>query len=248
MSAPQPLRLRATAITDIGRVRQQNEDRFLCDPELGLFGVADGVGGLPKGAQAAQCVVDSLTSSISRSPITQLSDWTAHISETNDQVLRLGQLISSVLGIASTFTGGIIQGSELWLAHVGDSRCYLINADTVRCLTEDHSAENEAKKNPDQPPPDEKWREALVRVMGQPNAARPDLSAHPLHPGDHLLFVTDGISRVVEEAEFAALLLRQTAPTQRLSELIALTNERGGPDNATAVLVEILPSPDDSHE
>lgn len=236
------LQLRATAITDIGRVRRKNEDRFLCERELNLFGVADGVGGLPMGAQAAQTVVETLIAQISKSPLIQLNDWEPLIDATNDQVFQLGQLVSPNYGIASTFTGGLIHGDELWLAHVGDSRCLLINDDEATCLTEDHSAENEAKKNPSIPMPEQRHRAALVRVMGQPGAATPDLTTHQLSPGDHLLFATDGITGVLSLEELKAHVLQDIPPAERLAQIVAATNERGGPDNATAVLVEILPS------
>ncbi|GAB5560971.1 MAG: hypothetical protein SynsKO_26180 [Synoicihabitans sp.] len=207
---------------------------------MGLFGVADGVGGLPFGAQAAQCVVDSLRSQISRKPLVEPNDWQEQIHQSNERVFLLGQMLSPSTGIASTCTCGLLWGAELWLAHVGDSRCYLVRGETVRCLTEDHSAENEARRNPDQPAPEEKWKLALVRVMGQPDAAQPDITRHAMEPGDHLLFATDGITRVIGDAEFPALIVGATAPAERLAQLIELTNDRGGPDNATAVLVEVL--------
>ena len=242
MSETPPLRIQATAITDIGRVRRKNEDRFLRESDLNLFGVADGVGGLPMGAQAAQCVVDSLTSQISRCPPVQLSDWKPLIEAANDQVFNLGQLISPNHGIASTFTGGLIHGDELWLAHVGDSRCHLFNSAVTNCLTEDHSAENEAKNNPKIPMPEERHRLSLVRVMGHPDRARPDLTTHKLAPGDQLLFATDGITGVLSIEELKEHVQQSCAPAERLAQIVALTNSRGGPDNATAVLVEILPA------
>ncbi|MDB4474863.1 hypothetical protein N9023_07630 [Opitutaceae bacterium] len=107
MSESVELQIRATAITDIGRLRRRNEDRFLCEPKLNLFGVADGVGGLPSGAQAAQCVVDTCKSQINRQPLVHLKDWAPLIESTNTQVFQLGQLISPEQGIASTFTGGV---------------------------------------------------------------------------------------------------------------------------------------------
>ena len=132
----------------------------------------------------------------------------------------------------------MIHGAELWLAHVGDSRCRLINSAGVNTLTEDHSAENEAKNDPNFPTPTERHRASLVRVMGQPGAARPDLSIHPLASGDHLLFATDGITGVISAQELANHVLKPIAPAERLSHIVALANHRGGPDNATAVLVE----------
>ena len=201
--------------------------------------MADGVGGLPSGAQAAQCVVDTRKSHILRQPLLQLSDWEPLIHTTNEQVFQLGQLISPNHGIASTFTGGLIHASELWLAHVGDSRCRLINSAGVTTLTEDHSAENEAKNNPDFPAPEERRRESLVRVMGHPREARPELSIHSLAPGDHLLFATDGITGVISTQELATNVLKPTPPAERLSRIVTQTNERGGPDNATAVFVEV---------
>ncbi len=111
VSTSAPIRFCSHAITDIGRVRRQN---FLNDPAMGIFGVADGVGGLPLGAQSAQCVIDALRSQISAQPLEIAEDWVNHIHQANERVFLLGQMMSPATGIASTCTCGVIRGAELF--------------------------------------------------------------------------------------------------------------------------------------
>lgn len=241
-----PLSFRAAAITDIGRVRRQNEDRFICDEARGVFGVADGVGGLPAGAQAARAAIDSLVESIATETPATAAAWLPLIAAANSAVVAKGQQVGGRLGIATTLTVGAIRGPDLLLAHIGDSRCLLHRAGKSICLTTDHSAENEAKLDASLPPPPAKWRLALARCLGQPEGLNPDFLTQSLQPADLLLFATDGITRVAGEEEIFACLTGSEKPlSERLASLIEFTHARGAPDNATAVLVEILP---DSHD
>src|SRR5688500_3297145 len=118
------LSLRAAALTDIGRVRRENEDRFLLNEEAMLFGVADGVGGLPGGAEAAQLAIEEISGLLHDAPIDSVPDLNSAVQKANRMVATLGQEISPAMGIGTTLTIGCIRGSKLILAHVGDSRCY----------------------------------------------------------------------------------------------------------------------------
>lgn len=241
---PTRLYFRATAITDLGLARRQNEDRFLCDETQALFGVADGVGGLPAGAHAAQTAVQAVQSQFPAAGLAGARDWQPLIVAANAAVVAKGKEVGGPYGIASTLTVGTLAGENLLLAHIGDSRCLWMRDGIATCLTTDHSAENEAKLDPTKPPPPEKWRLALARCLGQPDALNPDFSTHPVRPGDQVVFATDGITRVVSESELVAVLAGEKPPADRLADLIDLTYSRGAPDNATAVLLEILPSHD----
>ncbi len=243
MGAPNQFRLRATAITDIGLVRRQNEDRFLCDEQRGLFAVADGVGGLPGGAKAAQAAVQTLAEFAEESPVRSAADWEPVVSAAHENVLLVGQRINPSAGSASTLTCGTVHDGKLLLAHVGDSRCLLLRGKRLRQLTTDHSAENEYLSDLSSPVPEPRWRQALVRCLGQPDALRPDFSEHTLEAGDIICFTTDGITRVVGPDELVAGLRTASPATARLAQLIDLAYQRGAPDNATAVIVEVLSSP-----
>jgi serine/threonine protein phosphatase PrpC len=135
-----------------------------------LFGVADGVGGLPGGAEAAQEAVDIVTSAVLAATPSEELDLTAIVTTANDSVAALGMRISPGLGIGSTLTLGCIRGSKLKLAHVGDSRAFLVRNGEITCLTEDHSVENEARRRRARGEVvyySEAQRGALTRCIGQ---------------------------------------------------------------------------------
>ncbi|MBI5768558.1 MAG: serine/threonine-protein phosphatase [Verrucomicrobia bacterium] len=234
--------LRAAALTDIGRVRRQNEDRFLHDESAGLFGVADGVGGLPGGAEAAQHAIDVVAAGIRQTPAGQLPDLTAIVLKTNTSVAELGQRISPAMGIGTTLTFGQIVGDTLRIAHIGDSRCYGWRRGEFRRLTEDHSVENEARLRRARGEVvyyHEANRNALTRCIGQPTPPEVDLVPRQIAVGDRYLFCTDGVTRMIPDSELATMVGQNGEPAAVLKEIIALAVRRGGPDNATGVIVFI---------
>ncbi len=233
------LSLRAAALSDIGRVRRENEDRFLLDEKAGLFGVADGVGGLPGGAEAASQSVDDVARGVHASPEAE-PDLVAIVHHANRSVGDLGQTISPAMGIGSTLTFGYIRGAKLRLAHVGDSRCYGLRGREFVRLTEDHSVENEARLRRARGEVvyyHESNRNALTRCIGQPTPPDVDLVDRPLEAGDRYLFCTDGITRMVGDAELAGLLEKAPNPEAAIKEIVTLAVQRGGPDNATGVVI-----------
>lgn len=234
------LSLRAAALTDIGRVRRENEDRFLLDQPALLFGVADGVGGLPGGAEAAQQSVTKVADAIHALVDGQEPDLAAIVHHANEAVAALGQTISPAMGIGSTLTFGCVRGSTLKLAHVGDSRCYAWRKGEFLQLTEDHSVENEARLRRAKGEVvyyHEANRNALTRCIGQPTPPEVDLILRPLLAGDRYLFCTDGLTRMIPNSQLGALVAKAGDPEAVLRELVTLAVTRGGPDNVTAVLV-----------
>lgn len=232
--------VRSAALSDIGRVRRQNEDRFINDPEALLFGVADGVGGLPGGAEAAQRCIDHIVAGIHGVPTAEPPDLAALVQHANFQVRAYGMTVSPSTGIASTLTFGLVRNHQMHLAHVGDSRCYGWRDKQLQQLTEDHSVENEARLRRARgqiayyP---EANRNALTRCIGQPGMPEVDVIERPLRAGDRYLFCTDGVTRVMQRDELAGLVGGPGEPADVLRAIIGLALERGGPDNATGVLV-----------
>ena len=238
------MRIRGAALTDIGKVRRHNEDRFVCDDALGLYGVADGIGGLPGGAEAAEHAITQLGGAVSLLPdvldasdsLSVLQNLTLHI---NDAVCCLSEKISP-LGIGTTLTYGLFRDTRLLLAHVGDSRCYLFRDQRLHLLTTDHTVENDMLRRHAAGEfviIDESQRKSLTRCIGQSIALEVDTSAHPLRPGDRYLFCTDGIDKAISQPELGGILSRNAPPPEILAALIAAANARGGADNATGVLV-----------
>jgi protein phosphatase len=234
------LSLRAAALSDIGRVRRENEDRFLLDEKVLAFGVADGVGGLPGGAEAAALAMEEIGNALKAVPLTTEPDLVAAVHRANRGVAALGQELSPAMGIGTTLTIGCIRGTTLRVAHVGDSRCYGLRGREFSRLTEDHSVENEARLRRARGEVvyyHEANRNALTRCIGQPTLPDVDVITRQLVEGDRYLFCTDGVTRMVPDSELGMLLSKFDAPKQALEEIIAVAVRRGGPDNATAVAV-----------
>lgn len=231
--------LRAAALTDIGRVRRKNEDRYLLNPEDMLFGVADGVGGLPHGADAAQQAIDEVTAAVHFWPADQPLDLTSIVLHSNESVSQLGVVVSPAIGIGTTLTFGCVRNNVLTVAHVGDSRCYVLNNGEFARITEDHSVENEARlrrEKGDFVYYHESNRNALTRCIGQPTPPEVDLISRPLLVGERYLFCTDGITRMIRDVELSELLAERGEPEDLLRDIVLLAVRRGGPDNATGVL------------
>ncbi|MGH7956286.1 MAG: PP2C family protein-serine/threonine phosphatase [Opitutaceae bacterium] len=234
--------LRAAALTDIGRVRRENEDRFLLDEEAMLFGVADGVGGLPGGAEAAQLAIEEIKGLLHAALSDGQPDLNHAVQAANRLVAELGQQISPAMGIGTTLTIGCIRGNTLTIAHVGDSRCYGARAREFTRLTEDHSVENEARMRRARGEVvyyHEGNRNALTRCIGQPTPPDVDLITREIEAGDRYLFCTDGVTRMLPDGEIGSLLMKFENPKEVLEEIVGLALRRGGPDNATAVAVFI---------
>jgi serine/threonine protein phosphatase PrpC len=234
--------IRAACFTDIGNVRKENEDRVIFDEEAQLFGVADGVGGLPGGAEAAQSVVDVVTAAVQLAPPDEDLDLGAIVTSANDAVVSLGLRISPGLGIGSTVTLGCVRGARLKLAHVGDSRAFSLREGLLTCLTEDHSVENEARRRRARGEVvyySETQRGALTRCIGQLVQPEVDLADLPLAAGDRFLFCTDGVTRLITEPELGLLLAEGADPSGIARDIVGLAVHRGGPDNASAVVVII---------
>jgi protein phosphatase len=233
--------LRAAALTDIGRVRRENEDRFVLDERAALFGVADGVGGLPGGAEAAQLAIEEISRALQPANGSQSPDLVRIIQEVNEAVAALGRRMSPSMGIGSTLTIGCVRGHAFEIGHVGDSRCYVHSPATgFTRLTEDHSVENEARLRRARGEViyyHEANRNALTRCIGQPTPPEVDVINRALVAGDRYLFCTDGVTRMIPDSELATLLEKDAEPDAILREIVGLAVRRGGPDNATGVVV-----------
>ncbi len=232
------MQLRSAALTDIGRIRRQNEDRLLCDDSLGLFGIADGVGGLPGGAEAAQCAVDMVMKLVRNS--TSSPDLELITLEANHAVSQLGFRLSPHFGIGATLTYGIFRDGKVRFAHVGDSRCYVSSNGEFECLTLDHSVENEARARRAKGEliwVNEQHRNALTRCIGQSTPLQVDQLTRPLQLGERYFFCSDGVTRMIRDEELADHLSRNEQPSDILHDIVEQANLRGGLDNSTAVLV-----------
>jgi serine/threonine protein phosphatase PrpC len=231
---------RAAWITNIGNVRKENEDRIVFDEAARLFGVADGVGGLPGGSEAAQKTADVVTAGVVEAGPESEVDLRAIVTAANEAVAALGQRISPSSGIGSTLTIGCLRHGRMKIAHVGDSRAFSWRRGEISCLTEDHTVENEARRRRARGEVvyySEAQRGALTRCIGQTVPPDIDLADLPVQADDRFIFCTDGVTRLVFEREIRDLVGRFNDPAEIARTLVEMALQRGGPDNATVAIV-----------
>ncbi|MBI2498128.1 MAG: serine/threonine-protein phosphatase [Opitutae bacterium] len=234
------MKLHAFALSDVGRVRPENEDSCLCNEALRLYAVADGIGGLPSGAQASQLTIATLEKCIADLPAGQKPDYPQVLNQVNQQVFELGRVLSPQFGIGSTLTFAHLVGVKLHVGHVGDSCALRLRAKALEQLTSDHTVENEMRERAARGEPMDMLmenRNALTRCIGQPPPLQGDYRAHTVLPHDRYLLASDGVSRFVTMPEIQEILQQASEPATAAKRLIECANERGGLDNSTAVVL-----------
>ena len=232
--------LRSYALTDIGRVRPENEDSFICDDKLQLYGVADGIGGLPGGAQASKTAVFALTAWFKQKVAPGPFDYSSALAEANEKVFVLGRVLSPRTGIGTTLTAAHFDNEQMVVIHVGDSFMFRLRGDVLDVLTQEHNVENEMKARAARGLPTYMMAEnraALTRCVGQPPPVEGDIHAHNVERGDRYLICSDGITRYVMPPEMQRLLHAATNPETICRRLVEIALKRGGVDNATVVAV-----------
>jgi protein phosphatase len=243
-------------LSDRGRVRAENQDRWAADPQLGLYVVADGLGGQAAGGVAAQVVVETLPLLVQRrlADITDLSTpeagerLTAAVAELSAWLRDAGQGRPGLEGLGAAVVVALVRGQWALIAHLGDSRAYLLRQGRLRCLTRDHSLTQLLLDCGEITPADVDRHPAhgrLTRYVGMEGEPLPEARGLPLRRGDQLLLCTDGLAGMVSEAAIRDVLRRESIPAGACAQLIAAANAAGGRDNATAVVLSFpaLPSP-----
>lgn len=233
--------------TDTGRVRPHNEDAFLVSPTV--LAVADGMGGHAAGEVASRIAVDTLAR-VMRKPGKKTADeaLTAAIREANQVILERAGEYERFSGMGTTVTAASIITRELTIAHVGDSRAYILRDGRLTQLTEDHSLVHELMREGRLTPEEaanHPQRSVITRALGTEPELEVDILEDLLHPGDVLLLTTDGLTSVVTDEAIQRTLADDAAPAELCSRLIAQANVRGGPDNITVVVARYVG--DDTH-
>jgi PPM family protein phosphatase len=252
---PPPLRRTGYGLSDLGRKRQSNEDAFFVDDRLGLYVVADGMGGHAAGEVASQEAVETVYGMVKRG-ISELHELVDPLDENDSRaacrllesavqaatymVFSMAELDREKSGMGTTISALLILGDFAVTGQVGDSRVYKVFGSTVDQLTEDHTliawqikqgliTEQEAKKSP--------HRNVITRAVGNRDYVQVDTRLVPLRAGDRFLLCSDGLHGYLHERDIAPIVaLGGDAAVERF---IQLANDRGGKDNITAILVEI---------
>ncbi len=229
------MKVTAAVATDVGLVREGNEDSYLTDEPL--FAVADGMGGHRGGEVASQLAVETLEK-LFKKGIGELPD---QVQEANRVVFERSVVDEKVAGMGTTLTAALVEGERVRLAHVGDSRAYLLREGGLRLLTEDHTlvnrmvTEGEISREEAQTHPQ---RSVLTRALGVETVVDVDDDTVQVRPGDRLLLCTDGLTSMVSEQAVEEVLRAAPDPQKAAQRLVQLANEGGGADNTTVVVLD----------
>lgn len=232
--------MKVFALTHQGLVRPNNEDNYLSHPQQGLFAVADGMGGHAGGEVASQIAVDTIAGYL-KETITP-DKVAAAFAAANKAINQRVESAPELQGMGTTLTLAVVRQGNLLIGHIGDSRAYLVDSETAKCLTTDHTVctqllaagkitEEEARNHPQ--------RHVLTRVLGASWDFGADLDFHPWQPGQHLLLCSDGLSSLLREEELADIINSPFSLEQRANLLLSKALERRAPDNVTLVLAEL---------
>ncbi len=243
-------RLLLGAKTDLGRVRENNEDKFEfyipSDPRVlawrGIvLAVSDGMGGHAAGQIASELALKTFIESYyasGRAPVEMaLRDAVAAA----DRAVHLAASVEGREGMGCTLTAGVVRGDTLYVAHVGDSRLYLLRDGALRQLTDDHSwvgeqvrrgalTEEEAEASP--------FRNVITRAIGTTGSVEPDILKEEVRAGDSLLLCSDGLSGVVRREQMEAVTAAH-GPSEACAQLVRLALDGGGPDNVTVLIARV---------
>lgn len=245
------------AATHPGSRRLTNEDAYGANPELGLFLVADGMGGHAAGEVASRVAVESVTAFVEQTAGDRHHTWPIPYEITlspaanrlkaafvlaNRRVASEIHQNESYAGMATTAVAVLVDGNTVVAAHAGDSRVYQLQGDRLRQLTRDHSwvaeqvqagllTADAAREHP--------WRNVVTRALTGGPELDPEITTPSVEVGDRLLLCSDGLSGVVSHDEIRALLAPPASLDEVCRRLVDRANEGGGPDNITVLAIQI---------
>lgn len=222
--------------TDIGRVRERNEDSYLVQPPL--YAVADGMGGARGGAVASSLALEKMEGLFhsGKGPLGEL------IRSANRAVFERSVSDRKVSGMGTTLTAATIDDHGAHLGHVGDSRAYLLRAGSLRRLTDDHTLVNRMVKAGEITAEEagvHPHRNVLTRSIGTEPDVDVDEKDVPLIEGDRLLLCSDGLTGMVTEPQIQAILEATSDPQEAADRLVKAANRAGGIDNITVLILDV---------
>jgi serine/threonine protein phosphatase PrpC len=251
------MRISYQAISDVGRKRKGNEDHFLVNPDQRLFVVADGMGGHAAGEVASRIAVDAIDEFVANTrdgePLALTSGVEARVASEPDRIRKAivysnGMVFdatrerSEYEGMATTVAAVLVEGATAHLAHVGDSRVYLLRGATMKQMTRDHSWVNEQVESgilTNEQARIHPLRNVVTRALGGHADLAVDVSSLEVRAGDILLLCSDGLTTMVTDDEIASILQVESGDlAESARRLVDAANESGGEDNVTVVLVQ----------
>ncbi|MGD0297447.1 MAG: protein phosphatase 2C domain-containing protein [Bryobacteraceae bacterium] len=232
--------LEAFGLSDPGSVRPNNEDCYLLAPEMGLFVVADGMGGAQAGERASKLAVDTLAGFIAKSGRASAEVLAQAFQEANDQVMNAASNDVNLEGMGTTLVAALEDGPEILIASVGDSRAYVYQGSELIGITEDQTWVHEVGRKlgiDETSLRSHPMRHVLTMAIGVSPELR--LHSYALKPqaGAEVLLCSDGLHGVVDEDVIAEALAGNGSLESKCRKLIEAAKAAGGPDNITTVLL-----------
>lgn len=243
--------MRASGVTDVGKVRSINQDCFRILDQQNVFIVADGMGGHAAGDQASRIAVKTVVEVFSNYDVNNetyqqkesmsLEEALRYaLQEANERILLASMSNQSLQGMGTTAIVATPSNGNLYVGHIGDSRGYLIRNQQITQITEDHSvvqqlvragaiSQEEAKVHP--------YKNVITRCLGMQANIEPDTLKLMLEKEDRILLCSDGLSNMVPAEHMLSIVLDNDEPLLACQKLVDLANEKGGTDNITVVLL-----------
>jgi serine/threonine protein phosphatase PrpC len=249
------MRYAAAAKTDVGRKRQGNEDSFCLAPDLGLFVVADGMGGHAAGEVASRLAVDTIrewmVKYLAGEPVAVVGPEEAGCTAETNYLLSSIRLANRIIfdaaqgradyqGMGTTLVSILARESGLTLAHVGDSRIYLIRGENIEQLSRDHSfVQQQVDRGIITPEAaaESQYRHMITRALGLKETVEIDAVERPAEAADTLLLCSDGLSDLLEDEEILGSVREDDNLEAACQRLIDRANRKGGDDNITVLLL-----------
>jgi PPM family protein phosphatase len=252
------LHIQAGARTDLGRVRKNNEDCYAIDDSLQLYVLSDGMGGQAHGEVASKLAVQTVLTHCRQSensratPIfgessPDVSERTNRLASAihlaNRKVFETASSNSEQKGMGATIVTAWVESQRLSIAHVGDSRAYLLRGGAMEQLTADHSLVAEKVRvgilTPQEADASE-MQSVLTRAVGTTDSVEVDTDEQVLLAGDFLLLCSDGLTRMVTDPEIASTLLTSSSAQEAAERLVDLANDNGGVDNVSVIVLHAV--------
>jgi serine/threonine protein phosphatase PrpC len=235
--------LHASAATDVGMRRRANEDRYALAPDLGLYLVADGMGGHKAGQLASQLAAEAAVRAAQslEGVSMSLSEKLRHVmASANHEIFSMAKAQPEYRGMGTTLVAILATDDRIALGHVGDSRAYLVRDGAIRSLTDDHSLVGELVRRHEISHEDARehpHKHVLTRALGVRETVDADLMEMTPREGDVFALFSDGLTNSMRDEEIAMAVSSTPDLEQSCAALVDIANDRGGDDNITVALV-----------
>ena len=232
--------LEAFALSDKGCVRTNNEDYCLIEPELGLYVLADGMGGAKAGERASRLAVETVAERVLFSPQRDSQVLLSAVEEANRRVLEAAHSDTALEGMGTTLVAALEVAGELSIASVGDSRAYVLDEGGFRVITDDQTWVNEVGRPlglDEDSLRNHPMRHVLTMAIGASSPLTVNYYSVPLHLGTTVLICSDGLHGVLETPQLEQILRGETSLEAGCRHLVQAAKAAGGPDNVTVILV-----------